>query len=84
MRWLRWCDSHGQWLLTAAEAELAAERAAKETERAAKETERAAKETAQQQVRQGVHALFKLGLTVPQIAQAMGMTEAEVQAIADQ
>jgi Uma2 family endonuclease len=66
MRWLRWCDADGQWLLTEAE------------------TERAAKETAQQQVRQGVHALFKLELTVPQIAQAMGMTEAEVQAIADQ
>ena len=70
MRWLRWCDAAGQWLLTEAEAALAAERSAKEA--------------AQQQVCQGIRTLFKLGLTVPQIAQAMGMTEAEVQAIADQ
>ncbi len=105
MRWLRWCDHNGQWLLTADEAELAAERqareteraakeaeraaketerAAKETERAAKEAERAAKEAAQQQVRQGVQALLKLGVSVPQVAETMGMTEVAVQAIADQ
>ncbi|MEM9008934.1 MAG: Uma2 family endonuclease, partial [Cyanobacteria bacterium P01_F01_bin.86] len=40
-RWLRWCDSDGNWLLTDTELE----RQAKETERQAKETERQAKET---------------------------------------
>jgi Uma2 family endonuclease len=88
LRWLRWCDREGQWLLTEAEAELEAERRAKETERRAKETERrakeaerAAKEAAQQQVRQGIQTFLNMGLSVPQVAEAMGMTEAEVQAL---
>jgi Uma2 family endonuclease len=67
LRWLRWCDSAGQWLLTEAEAEL--------------ETERRAKEAAQQQVCQGVQTFLNMGLSVQQVAQAMGMTEAEVQAL---
>jgi Uma2 family endonuclease len=47
MRWLRWCDSAGNWVPTALERERSekeAERIAKEFERAAKEVERAEKE----------------------------------------
>jgi Uma2 family endonuclease len=57
-RWLRWCDTQGNWLLTEGEIERQAketaqqaqevERQAKEAERQAKETERQAKEVAQQ------------------------------------
>jgi Uma2 family endonuclease len=61
MRWLRWCDAAGNWVLTEAE------------------QERAAKEELQQQLQQSIQNFRNLGLSVAQIAQALNMTESEME-----
>jgi Uma2 family endonuclease len=69
--WLRWCDADGTFIPTDTEAALA---------RAA--SERAATAAAQRQIAQGVVNLLQMGLTTAQVAQALGLSELDVQRIA--
>jgi Uma2 family endonuclease len=66
--WLRWCDRQGNWLLTDTEQE--------ELE---KEQAQSEKEQAQAQIRQTARNLLATGMTIVQISQIMGLSEAQVQ-----
>jgi Uma2 family endonuclease len=68
--WLRWCDREGNWLLTDTE-----------QERLEKEQERLEKEQAQSQLRQAAQNLLETGMDVSQVAQILGLPEAQVQEI---
>jgi Uma2 family endonuclease len=67
--WLRWCDRQGNWLLTDTE-----------QERLEKEQERLEKEQAQAQLRQAAQNLVAAGMQVSQVAEILGLSEAQVQA----
>ncbi|MDJ1185803.1 Uma2 family endonuclease [Roseofilum casamattae] len=74
-RWLRWWDDSGNLLLTGEErAALAEERATLAEERA---------ERAERSQRDAVARLTEMGLNAEQIATALNLSVAEVQAIAD-
>jgi Uma2 family endonuclease len=68
--WLRWCDAAGNWQLTDTE-----------QERAAKEQERAAKEQFQAQLEQGVRNLLATGMPPAQVAEVLGLSLEQVQAL---
>ncbi|MFB2979789.1 Uma2 family endonuclease [Microseira sp. BLCC-F43] len=81
--WLRWCDRQGNWLLTDTEQERLEkeqERLEKEQERLEKERERLEKEKAQGQLRQAARNLLAAGMQVSQVAEILGLSEAQVQA----
>lgn len=75
--WLRWCDRQGNWLLTDTEQ---AQQQLKQ-ERQAKEQERQAKERAQAQLLQAARNLLSTGMDLAQVAQVLGLTEAQVEAL---
>ncbi len=68
--WLRWCDASGNWLLTDTE-----------QERAAKEQAQVATEQAQAQLQQAARNLLATGMAPTQVAEILGLSEAQIQAI---
>jgi Uma2 family endonuclease len=79
--WLRWCDGQGNWLLTDTEqAQLEKEQAQLEKEQAQLEKEQAQleKEQAQAQLRQATRNLLATGMEMSQVAQILGLSEAQV------
>ena len=87
--WLRWWDEQGNLLLWGSElAEQERQRAEQEHQRAEQEYQRAEQERqraeqAEQARWEAVARLLEMGLGVEQVASALGMTIAAVQAIAD-
>jgi Uma2 family endonuclease len=87
--WLRWCDRQGNWLLTDTEqeelekeqAQLEKSQVQLEKEQAQLEKEQAQleKEQAQAQLRQTARNLMATGMTIAQISQIMGLSEAQAQ-----
>jgi predicted transposase YdaD len=75
--WLRWYDDQGNWILT--DTELAQKQAQLEQERAQAERERA--DQAEAQLRTVALNLVQSGMSIAQIAQLTGLTEAQVQAL---
>ncbi len=92
--WLRYYDEQGRWIPTQEEmTEQAQQQAEQERQRAEQERQRAEQESqraeqasqradqAEQQLRQVVLRLLQGGMSVPQIAQMTGLTDAQVQQI---
>ena len=95
-KWLRWYEASGDWIPTEVEARNLAEtqaeieRSARELAETQAETERSARHLAETQAetersarRSAIPRLARLGLTVEQIAESLGLSIAEVQAEID-
>jgi DNA-binding NarL/FixJ family response regulator len=90
-RWLRWYDAEGNWVPSEVEARQIAEtarhsaEAARQTAEAQAEIERSARQTAEAQAenersarRAAIPRLKSLGLTPEQIAEALGLSIADL------
>jgi Uma2 family endonuclease len=86
--WLRWCDGEGNWLLTDTEQErlekeqaldrVEQERLGKEQALERVEQECLEKEQAREQLRQAARNLLAAGMPVSQVAQILGLSEAQI------
>jgi Uma2 family endonuclease len=84
-RWLRWCDRDGNWLLTdteQAEQQAEQERLSRQQAEQQAEQERIAKEQVQAQLLQAARNLLATGMTTSQVAEILGLSETQIQAIA--
>lgn len=89
--WLRWCDEQGTWLLTDTEEErrmrqqteqqIDRERLAKEQAEQQVDQERLAKEQAQAQLLQAARNLLNTGMELNQVAEILGLSDAQIQAL---